>query len=354
MITRSVASVDSLTWQEQLAGSIRDPKELLHFLKLDSLELDSPELNSPELETPGTESLLGQALAASQDFQLRVPMAYLQRIVKGDINDPLLLQILPLKEELRGAPGYTADPLDEQTANPIPGLIHKYHGRVLLIVSPNCAINCRYCFRRHFPYQDNKPGRNEWQQALDYIAGDDSITEVIYSGGDPLAASDKQLLWLTEEIAQISHVKRLRVHTRLPIVIPDRITDHCLHWLTSTDLLTSLVIHSNHPNELDHHVEAALKKLSNAGVTLLNQTVLLSGINDSVETLQALSEKLFQVGVLPYYLHLLDKVKGAAHFEVSDQLAKQLLTELMARLPGYLVPKLVREMPDHPNKVPLI
>ena len=351
MITRSVASVDSLTWQEQLAGSIRSPKELLQILELDSLELG---LNDLEPPTPRAESLLDQALAANKDFPLRVPTAYLQRIKKGDINDPLLLQILPLKEELAGAPGYTTDPLDEQMSNPIPGLIHKYHGRVLLIVSPNCAINCRYCFRRHFPYQENKPGRHEWQQALDYIAKDTSISEVIYSGGDPLAASDKQLLWLTEEIAKISHVKRLRVHTRLPIVIPDRITDHCIHWLTSTDLQTSLVIHSNHPNELDCQVSKALEKLSNAGVTLLNQTVLLSGINDSVKTLQTLSEELFQMGVLPYYIHQLDQVKGAAHFEVTDQRAKQLVTELMTQLPGYLVPKLVREMPNHPNKVPLL
>lgn len=335
MITRSVASVDSLTWQEQLATSIRDPKLLLKFLELDS-------------------SLLDGALKAHQDFPLRVPIAYLQRINKGDINDPLLLQILPLKNELIDAPGYTADPLGEQSANPIPGLIHKYHGRVLLIVSPNCAINCRYCFRRHFPYQDNKPGRSEWQQAIDYIAKDSSISEVIYSGGDPLAASDKQLLWLTEEIARISHVKRLRVHTRLPIVIPDRITEQCLHWLTSTRLLTSMVVHSNHPNELDDNVAQALKRLSQAGVTLLNQTVLLSGINNSIETLQQLSERLFQIGVLPYYLHQLDRIKGAAHFEVTDQNAKQLVTQLMAQLPGYLVPKLVREVPDFPNKMPLL
>ena len=335
MITRSVASVDSLTWQEQLATSIRDPKLLLKFLELDS-------------------SLLDGALKAHQDFPLRVPIAYLQRINKGDINDPLLLQILPLKNELIDAPGYTADPLGEQSANPIPGLIHKYHGRVLLIISPNCAINCRYCFRRHFPYQDNKPGRSEWQQAIDYIAKDSSISEVIYSGGDPLAASDKQLLWLTEEIARISHVKRLRVHTRLPIVIPDRITGQCLHWLTSTQLLTSMVVHSNHPNELDDNVAQALKRLSQAGVTLLNQTVLLSGINNSIETLQQLSERLFQIGVLPYYLHQLDRIKGAAHFEVTDQNAKQLVTQLMAQLPGYLVPKLVREVPDFPNKMPLL
>lgn len=342
MITRSAASVDSLTWQEQLASSVRDPKELLQQLDLSS-----------SLENNLINTFLNDAIAAGNEFALRVPTAYLKRIEKGNPNDPLLKQILPLKEELHATPGYNTDPLGELDTNPIPGLVHKYHGRVLLIVSPNCAINCRYCFRRHFPYQNNKPGRNEWQNALDYISLDTSITEVIYSGGDPLAASDKQLLWLTEQVSQIPHVQRLRIHTRLPVVIPDRITDHCLKWLTSTRLLPSLVIHSNHPNELDTAVANALLRLKQAGVTLLNQTVLLSGVNDSVEILQQLSERLFQMGVLPYYLHQLDRVKGSAHFEVSDKDAKQLITELMARLPGYLVPKLVREIPNTPNKMPL-
>jgi EF-P beta-lysylation protein EpmB len=334
MITRSVATVDSLTWQDQLANSIRNPEQLLKLLDLDP-------------------SLLDGALKAHQDFPLRVPLPYLQRINKGDPTDPLLRQVLPLGNELLAAPGYSEDPLDEQSANPIPGLVHKYHGRVLLIVSPNCAINCRYCFRRHFPYQDNKPGRNEWQQALSYIANDSSISEVIFSGGDPLAASDKQLKWLTENVAQIDHVKRLRVHTRLPIVIPDRITNSCLQWLTCTRLKTSMVIHSNHPNELDTAVAHALNQLKGAGVTLLNQTVLLSGINDSLPVLQQLSERLFDIGVLPYYLHQLDRINGAAHFEVSDAQAKLLVSELMATLPGYLVPKLVREMPNVKYKAPL-
>ena len=335
MITRSAASVDSLTWQEQLTTSIRDPKELLRQLELD-----------PNLFLEG-------ALAANQDFALRVPLAYLQRIKKGDPSDPLLKQILPLPDELLPTPGYAEDPLAEQQTNPTPGLIHKYHGRVLLVLSPNCAINCRYCFRRHFPYQDNNPGRKEWQQALDYIANNSSITEVIYSGGDPLATSDKQLKWLTDQISEINHVQRLRIHSRLPIVIPDRMTQQCLDWLTSTRLLPSLVIHSNHPNELDHTVARVLQPFRQAGVTILNQTVLLAGINDSEETLRTLSEKLFQIGVLPYYLHQLDRVKGAAHFEVSDQKAKQLIKKLMATLPGYLVPKLVREIPNRPNKTPI-
>jgi EF-P beta-lysylation protein EpmB len=193
----------------------------------------------------------------------------------------------------------------------------------------------------------------EWQQALEYINKNKTITEVIFSGGDPLSISDTQLLWLTEEIAKIPHVQRLRVHTRLPVVIPDRITEDCLLWLTSTRLLTSLVIHSNHPKELDDTVESALKNLSEAGVILLNQTVLLAGINDSINILQELSERLYQMKVLPYYLHQLDKVEGASHFEVRDEVAKKLLVGLTAKLPGYLVPKLVREIAGMPSKVPL-
>jgi EF-P beta-lysylation protein EpmB len=338
MITRSVASVDSITWQEQVSQSIRDPKKLLEWLDLDKKTI---------------ESLLGGSLKANYNFKLKVPYAYLRRIKKGDPNDPLLRQILPSKEELYAAPGYTKDPLGENKTNLIPGLVHKYEGRILLIVSSNCAVNCRYCFRRSFPYQDNKLGMREWQQALEYINKNKTITEVIFSGGDPLSISDTQLLWLTEEIAKIPHVQRLRVHTRLPVVIPDRITEDCLLWLTSTRLLTSLVIHSNHPKELDDTVESALKNLSEAGVILLNQTVLLAGINDSINILQELSERLYQMKVLPYYLHQLDKVEGASHFEVRDEVAKKLLVGLTAKLPGYLVPKLVREIAGMPSKVPL-
>ncbi|WP_438951638.1 EF-P beta-lysylation protein EpmB [Porticoccus sp.] len=335
MITGSATSLDSPGWQEQLTASIRHPKELFDYLELD--------------ETP-----LSEALTAHGDFQVRVPHAYLSRIRKGDPDDPLLRQILPVAEELLVVPGYSKDPLTEQQANPVPGLIHKYHGRLLLIVSPNCAINCRYCFRRHFPYQENRPARPEWQNALDYIAGDESISEVIYSGGDPLATGDNQLQWLTEEIAGIRHVKRLRVHTRLPVVIPDRITDSCLQWLTGTRLQTSMVIHSNHPNELDESVGASLLALKAAGITVLNQSVLLAGVNDDSDTLARLSERLFEFGCLPYYLHQLDKISGAAHFAVSDETARELHCQLLARLPGYLVPKLVREVPKATSKLPLI
>ena len=295
-------------WQNELADLIRSPQELIALLELDPAQLPA-------------------ALAASQDFALRVPRAFVERMRKGDLG--------------------------EADANPHPGLIHKYHGRVLLIVSGGCAINCRYCFRRHFPYADNNPGRARWQEALDYIAADPSITEVIYSGGDPLNAPDRQLAWLTERVAAIPHVKRLRVHSRLPIVLPNRIDDDCLDWLTGHGLHTTLVIHSNHPRELDDSVGAALGRLRRAGITLLNQAVLLRGINDQASTLAALSEGLFDRGVLPYYLHLLDPVAGAHHFDVPEAEARALMDHLRARLPGYLVPRLVREIAGEPNKTPI-
>lgn len=321
-------------WQNELADIIRSPEELFALLELDTAQLPA-------------------ALAASRDFALRVPRAFAERMRKGDPDDPLLRQVLPLGEELQAAPGYSQDPLGEAAANPHPGLIHKYQGRVLLIVSGGCAINCRYCFRRHFPYADNNPGRARWQEALDYIAADQTITEVIYSGGDPLNTSDRQLAWLTERVAAIDHVRRLRVHTRLPVVLPNRIDDDCLAWLTGHRLQTTVVIHSNHPREIDASVGAALTRLRQSGITLLNQAVLLRDINDRVDTLADLSERLFEWGVLPYYLHLLDPVAGAHHFDVLDAEALKLLDGLRARLPGYLVPRLVREIAGEPNKTPI-
>ncbi len=334
MIHRTAATWQAPRWQNELADIIRSPEALFRLLELDP-------------------ALLPDALAASERFSLRVPRAYAARMRKGDPADPLLRQVLPLGEELVAAPGYSADPLGEAEANPIPGLIHKYHGRVLLIVSGACAINCRYCFRREFPYEDNNPGRSRWQEALDYIASDPSITEVIYSGGDPLNASDRQLQWLTERVAAIGHVKRLRIHSRLPVVIPNRIDESCLEWMTGHRLSTSLVIHSNHARELDDDVHQAMNRLRAAGVTALNQTVLLQGVNDRAEDLAELSERLFACGVLPYYLHMLDKVAGARHFEVDESRARQLLQQLREQLPGYLVPKLVREIAGEPSKTPL-
>ncbi|MDQ2076470.1 EF-P beta-lysylation protein EpmB [Marinimicrobium sp. ABcell2] len=335
MIHRTADTWQGPRWQNELTDLIRSPAELIELLELDP-------------------ALLPSALAAAGDFALRVPRPYAMRIRKGDAHDPLLRQVLPLGDELLAAPGYSADPLQEKSTNPVPGLIHKYPGRVLLIVSGSCAINCRYCFRRHFPYQDNNPGRAAWQRALDYIAADSSITEVIYSGGDPLSAPDRHLTWLTQAVEAIAHVRRLRIHSRLPVVIPSRIDDECLSWMTNHRLDTSLVIHSNHANEIDAHLAEALGRVRAAGITLLNQTVLLKGVNDSLAALHELSERLFACGVLPYYLHLLDKVTGAQHFDLPVSRALELHQGLRDTLPGYLVPKLVREVPGAHSKTPVV
>ncbi|MGB3596986.1 MAG: EF-P beta-lysylation protein EpmB, partial [Pseudomonas neustonica] len=287
------------------------------------------------------------------EFALRVPEPYLLRMQPGNPNDPLLRQILPLGEELEDQPGYVTDPLGEQHSNAQPGIIHKYHGRLLLVVTAGCAINCRYCFRRHFPYAENNLSTAEWEQALDYIRQDSSINEVIYSGGDPLAANDRRIAWLTRQIADIPHIKRLRVHTRLPVVIPQRVTDGLIEALSATRLPVTMVLHCNHANEVDAQMLAATQKLKSANITLLNQAVLLRGVNNRLEDQMALSEVLGDNGVLPYYLHLLDHVRGASHFHCSDAEAKHLVGQLLTRLPGYLVPRLVREIAGEAGKVPI-
>ncbi|SFQ62735.1 EF-P beta-lysylation protein EpmB [Halopseudomonas formosensis] len=334
MIHGSLAPVESVSWQSLLSRSITDPEHLLRRLELDP-------------------ALLAGARAGAADFPLRVPEPFVERMQKGDPNDPLLRQVLPLGEELLEHPDYVLDPLGEQHTNTRAGIIHKYHGRLLLIVSGGCAVNCRYCFRRHFPYGDNNLSTEQWQQALDYIRGDQSISEVIYSGGDPLAASDKRLAWLTREIAAIPHVRRLRVHTRLPVVIPQRVTSELIDALCGTRLPVVMVLHSNHANEFDAALGNAVLRLRQAGITLLNQTVLLRGVNDSLETLISLSETLGDHGILPYYLHVLDHVKGAQHFHVDDGAAMGLAAEMLARLPGFLVPRLVREVAGETSKTPL-
>ncbi|WP_431025749.1 EF-P beta-lysylation protein EpmB [Halomonas sp. H5] len=343
MITRSPADVQSVPlaspqerapWQRQLAGVIRDPLELCRRLGLDPAW------------RPGAEA--GHAL-----FEVRVPEAYLSRIRPGDPTDPLLRQVLPLGEETAAVPGFLADPLREAEHTPAKGLIHKYAGRVLLIASPSCAINCRYCFRRHFPYGENAPSRAQWEASLDTLRGDASIREAILSGGDPLAASDRQLAWLVERLDAIPHLKRLRIHSRLPVVIPERVDDALLGWLSATRLQKVLVLHINHANEIDEAVIAACARLKQAGVTLLNQSVLLRGVNDSVAALAALSERLFEAGILPYYLHVLDPVAGAAHFDIPDDQARELVAGLRRVLPGFLMPTLAREVPGEASKTPL-
>lgn len=287
---------------------------------------------------------------AAKDFALRVPEPYLNRIEKGNPEDPLLLQVLPQSYEMERYPGYSNDPLEERDTNPVPGLIHKYKGRVLLILSGACAINCRYCFRRHFPYDENQLGSQQWQQVLTYLNKDTSITEVIFSGGDPLATPDKRLRNMICDLEKIPHITRLRIHSRLPVVIPQRITSDLCEILKSSRLNTACVLHINHANEIDLQVAEAIEKLQQANVTVLNQAVLLKGINNSVVSLKALSEKLFGYKVLPYYLFVLDPVHGSAHFDVSDSEAIKLITLLQAELPGYLVPKLAREIPGQPSK----
>lgn len=322
------------TWQQQLSRAVRDPAVLCQRLGLSDKWL------------PG-------ARTGHQLFEVCVPDAYLSRIAPGDPGDPLLRQVLPLNDEALSLPGFVADPLEEADHQPASGLIHKYAGRVLLIASPACAINCRYCFRRHFPYADNAPSRAQWQQALDYLRTDTSLQEAILSGGDPLAANDRQLAWLVEQLDAIPHLKRLRIHTRLPVVIPDRIDDALLDWLSATRLQKVVVLHINHPNEIDQAVVDACNRLKQAGVTLLNQSVLLRHVNDSADTLAALSERLFEAGILPYYLHVLDPVQGAGHFDVSDDEARALINALLPRLPGFLMPRLVREIPGEESKTPL-
>lgn len=334
MLQRNPSSWQRPAWQRALAEAISDPAELLAVLEL-----------------PRT--LLPEGRDASKLFPLRIPRSYVARMSKGDPADPLLRQVLPLAAEHDVAPGFVQDPVGDLQAMAQPGVLHKYQGRVLLITTGACAVHCRYCFRRHFPYGDANPAPAAWRQALDYIAADPSVTEVILSGGDPLVLPDRRLAELASRLAAIPHVRRLRLHSRLPVVLPERVDTALLAWLRDTPLQKLMVIHANHANEIGAETRAALAALRDSGVILLNQAVLLRGVNDSAEALAALSESLVAAGVMPYYLHLLDKVQGAAHFQVSEDRAQALMTALQARLPGYLVPRFVREIAGEPAKTPL-
>ena len=286
-------------------------------------------------------------------FPLRAPAAFIDRIPPGEAGDPLLRQILPVGQELLSSPGFGPDPVDDRTAMVAPGVLSKYAGRALLIVTSQCAIHCRYCFRRDFPYGSADAAADQWSGALNQLRSDTSVREVILSGGDPLSLNDEKLAHLVERLDRIPHLRRLRVHTRWPVVAPQRVKRSLLTWLGSTRLKTAVVVHVNHPQELDEHTAHALGQLHEVGVCLLNQSVLLRGINDAADVLVELSENLFAQGVLPYYLHQLDRAAGTAHFEVSDRRALQLFAALQRRLPGYLVPRLVRETAGAPCKVPL-
>ena len=286
-------------------------------------------------------------------FPLRVPRGFVARMRRGDPSDPLLRQVLPLDDEMRPMPGFGLDAVGDGAAKTAPGVIQKYRGRALLVATGSCAIHCRYCFRRHFPYAEETAARDGWRDAVDLIRRDASIEEVLLSGGDPLSLSNGKLAELTGALADIPHLRRLRIHSRLPIVVPERVDDGLMGWLTALPWPVTLVVHANHANEFDGTVDAALGRLRAAGVHLLNQAVLLRGVNDSVDALGALSERGFAAGVLPYYLHQLDRVAGVAHFEVDDAHARALHAGLAARLSGYLVPRLVREIPGDTGKRPL-
>jgi EF-P beta-lysylation protein EpmB len=295
-----------------------------------------------------------RAIAASQAFPLFAPRPFVARMRPGDATDPLLRQVLPVEAETVTANGFTADPVGDHAAELRPGLIHKYQGRVLMVTTGACAVHCRYCFRRHFPYEEAPKSLAAWEPAFEVIAADSSISEVILSGGDPLTLVDPLLVQLADRLAEISHVRRLRVHTRLPIVIPQRVTDELIAWLCGTRLTPIMVVHANHPAEVDAAVAMALSRLVDAGIPVLNQAVLLRGVNDDVAVLAELCERLVNLRVMPYYLHQLDRVAGAAHFEVSADRGRELVAELQSRLPGYAVPRYVEEIAGEAHKIPLM
>lgn len=326
-------SASAAAWQRELALAVRDPRALLAMLDLDP-------------------ALLPGARRGHELFRLRVPRGFVRRMRRGDAADPLLRQVLPLGEELAPAAGFATDPLGERRHARGGGLLQKYRGRALLLATGACAVHCRYCFRRHFPYAEQAMGR-AGDEALAALRDDASVSEVILSGGDPLSLPDERLAALAARLDAIPHLRRLRLHTRLPVVLPERVDEALTRWLGATRLDTIVVLHANHANEIDAAVVEACRRLAASGARLLNQSVLLKSVNDSVEALADLSEALFAAGVLPYYLHLLDRVQGAAHFEVDIGTARRLAGGLAARLPGYLVPRLVREVPGASAKQPV-
>ncbi|KGQ24091.1 EF-P beta-lysylation protein EpmB [Gallibacterium anatis] len=330
MIKQNIKFGEDSDWTKYLATAVSDPIQLVKLLNL-------------PLEP------YQQHLAARRLFAMRVPMPFINKMEKGNANDPLFLQVMTDAAEFLQTPGFVKDPLQEQD-NAIPNLLHKYHNRVLLMVKGGCAVNCRYCFRRHFPYENNPGNKTNWHKALDYIAQHSEIEEVIFSGGDPLMAKDRELAWLLEQLNQIPHLKTVRIHSRLPVVIPQRITPELCRLLADSPLNKVLVLHINHANEIDELLSKQLQPLKQAGVTLLNQSVLLKGINDDAHILKALNDKLFATGILPYYLHLLDKVEGASHFWIDDERALAIYRQLITLSSGYLVPKLAREIAGEKSK----
>jgi EF-P beta-lysylation protein EpmB len=334
MIPANRLPAQPVRWQKLWREAVTDAHELLALV--------------------GLSDQAGRLLpAADTGFALRVPRGFVARMRHGDATDPLLLQVLPQAAELGDVPGFTRDAVGDLASRAANGVLHKYDGRALLIATGSCAVNCRYCFRRHFPYSEQTAAANRWEEAIAHLRADPSISEVILSGGDPLSLSTPKLAELTAALATIPHIRRLRIHTRLPVVLPERVDTEFCSWLAAVPLQCVVVLHANHANEIDAGVVQACASLRSAGATLLNQSVLLRGINDDADVLAALSERAFEAGVLPYYLHQLDRVAGAAHFEVAEERALELMDLLRRRLPGYLVPRLVREVAGAPYKLPV-
>ena len=327
-------SMPRLRWQHAWREAVTEPHELLELVGLGHLAAE----------------LLP---ASATGFAMRVPRAFIARMRHGDPTDPLLRQVLPLAAELDEVPGFGIDAVGDLSSRVGAGVLHKYQGRALLIATGSCAVNCRYCFRRHFPYAQETAATNRWREAIAHIRADATIEEVILSGGDPLALATAKLAELTEALRDVPHLRRLRIHTRLPIVLPERVDEELLTWLGQLSWPVAVVLHANHANELDESVAQACARLRGVGASLLNQSVLLRGINDDADTLAALSQRLFACGVLPYYLHQLDRVAGAAHFAVDDARARGLIDSLRGHLSGYLVPRLVREIAGESAKTPL-
>ncbi len=323
------------SWQPLLAQAIRDPEALIDYLELPKKPFD-------------------KALQAHKKHQLLVPLGYLDKIQKGNWDDPLLKQILPSEKEILEVKGYVSDPVGDLDASLASGILQKYHGRALIITTGTCAVHCRYCFRKEYPYSEAKPASNNWQQVVKAISKDSSLHEIILSGGDPLILSDQRLSSLCQQLAAIPHIHTLRFHSRLPVVLPQRIDTDFLRWFSVLPVKKVVVIHANHANEIDPLVGDKLRALAATGAIVLNQSVLLKGVNDSVEALENLSQQLFHYQTLPYYLHLLDKAIGTAHFDIPQQQALVLMEQLRNRLPGYLVPKLVREVSGKRSKSPIV
>lgn len=318
-------------WQQQLAEAFNNIEDLCHYLHLSPNDLPV-------------------SVAAAESFPLRVPLSFAACMEKGNPHDPLLRQVLPVKGELFVYPGFNNDPVGDLASATQTGVLHKYHGRVLLINTGSCAINCRYCFRRNFPYADLQLSKQKEDAAVRTLQDDTTISEVILSGGDPLLLSDSRLTRLIQQLDSIKHLKRIRIHSRLPIVLPARITDAFINTLRLSPKQIIIIVHCNHANELNERVITACNLLKNSGITLFNQAVLLKGVNDNPEVLGELSEQLFSHGIIPYYLHLLDKATGTGHFEVSEVDALALIKQVQATLPGYLVPKLVKEQAGAASK----